>query len=136
MVEPYGPPMAKSNRNAVLLTVIVTAAIVAMVALIAYVQSIPHSSADLTMTNWEHTSTSSAGGVIFLVDVMNRGGSVGTATIHCAVTYENGETFSDNQYIALAPGASDRFIVTVVISLSHTLDSSGVFDCRLITPIE
>jgi len=126
--------VAKSNKNAILLTVIVTVAIVVMVALIAFVQSIPRS-ADLTMTNWEHTSSSSAGGVIFLVDVLNRGGSVGTATIFCAVTYENGETFSENQRISLAPGASERFIVTVVISLSHTLDSSGVFDCRLITPI-
>ncbi|MCJ7739386.1 MAG: hypothetical protein MUQ10_19080, partial [Anaerolineae bacterium] len=84
----------------------------------------------LEITDYTYTPTSSLGVVVFTVQVTNTGGATDSATIHCTVTFGDGDTYSNTQSISLNAGQSNTYAVTVMI-IGHYFDMSGTCSCHL-----
>ena len=124
------PPMARRtgmNRTLVMVAIVVVILLIAVVAIliVAFSGSGPH----LKITRW--TPTNAAMFVIFAVEVSNTGEESGSATIHCTVSFSNGDSYSGTQAINLGPGESSGYAVTVIVPFSHILDTSGEYSCTL-----
>ena len=124
------PPMARRtgmNRTLVMVAIVVVILLIAVVAILimAFSGSGPH----LKITRL--TPTNAAMFVIFAVEVSNTGEESGSATIHCTVSFGNGDSYSGTQAINLGPGESSGYAVTVIVPFSHILDTSGEYSCTL-----
>lgn len=118
-----GPGAYSKILVAVVVVIVLIAVIVALV--VAFAGSGPH----LKISNW--TSTNASVLVIFTVEVANTGHESGSATIHCTVTFGNGDTYRSTQEISLGAGESGTYAITVIVPFSHILDTSGQYSCTL-----
>lgn len=111
---------------AIVVAVLVVVAIVAVVLLTAH-----HSTAQLKISDSSYTPTAAFGAAVFTVTVENTGSTSASGTIHCKITFSNGDSYSASQDITLDGGASSTYYVTVTTSLTHLLDSSADYTCTL-----
>ena len=115
------------NRTLVIVAIVVVILLIAVVAVL--VLAFSGSGSHLKITEW--TPMNAVALVIFAVEVSNTGEESGSATIHCTVTFSNGDSYSGTQAINLGPGESSTYTVTVTIPFSHMLDTSGEYSCTL-----
>jgi uncharacterized membrane protein YvbJ len=129
-VQTYQPPARTDHISIVLIVVVVAVALVVVAAAVAML-ALTGNGSHLTITHFTNSATSSLSFVMFVVTVSNTGSHAGSATIHCTVTYGNGDSYSASQRITLDAGQSNTYTVTVVTSLAHIGDTSATFSCTL-----
>ncbi len=111
------------------MVILVVVAIVAIAAVAAFF--LMGNGSHLEITNETHTPTSALGFVVFAVTVANTGSASGSATIHCTVSYSNGDSYTGTQKITLDAGQSETYTMSVMTSMLHMGDMSGTYSCRL-----
>lgn len=120
---------AGGNKTLAIVAVVVVAMVVVGAIAVLLMVSWANSS-HLEITNYTYTPTSSLGIVVFTVQVSNTGETTGSATIHCTVTFGNGDTYSNTESISLDAGQSNTYTVTV-LTVTHYFDTSGTCSCYL-----
>ena len=123
------PTAARSSSKMLLVIVAVVVAVILIVAVIAVL--LLAGGSNLEITDSSYTDTSAFGIVVFTVEVTNHGDSTDSGTIHCKVTFSNGDVYTGSRDITLAAGQSETFVITVTTGLTHILDSSGEYEVSL-----
>ena len=111
---------------AILAVAVVVIVVVAVVALLLVTRG-----SDLEITDYAYTDTGAFGMVVFTVEVTNHGGSTDSGTIHCEVTFGNGDIYSGTRDFTLAAGQVETFVITVTMGIDHLLDTSATYDVFL-----
>ena len=127
IASPQQTPIRLGTYWKILVAVVVVIVLIAIIA--ALIMTFAGSGPHLKITSW--TPTNAAMFVLFSVQVSNTGHESGSATVHCTVTFGNGDSYSGTQAISLGPGESTACAVTVIIPYSHMLDTTGEYSCTL-----
>lgn len=124
-------PVAARSSSMMLLVIGVVVVAVILIAAVIAVMLLAGGSSNLEITDSSYTDTSAFGIVLFTVEVTNHGDSTDSGTIHCKVTFGNGDVYTGSRDITLAAGQSETFVITVTTGLTHILDSSGEYEVSL-----